>query len=77
MPDESYEIRRPFPLPKPDGPVELRLEGLSMPDIQGELARGRILSAVQRHILDDMNYGALGRDAGWDIDFTLSFTLKI
>ena len=52
-------------------PAVLELYKLSGRDLQEEVAKSRIMEAVQRHIREDLGLAAI------DIDFTLSFSLSL
>ena len=52
--------------------IRLALENSSMAELQNELAKSRILEAVNRHIRDD-----LGFDPGQEFSFDLVFGLSL
>lgn len=52
--------------------IRLALENSSMAELQNELAKSRILEAVNRHIRDD-----LGFDPGQKFSFDLVFGLSL
>lgn len=64
----SFERAGRRPIPRPDKMPEIDLRG-SVGDLQGELAKARILDAAVRHF-DDI--GALASE----VEFTLRFGLS-
>lgn len=64
----TFDRERQTPLPRPSKMPELELRG-SLPDLQGELAKARIIDAAVRHLRD------LGPEAA-GFEFGLSFGLS-